>query len=219
MPNRNMASARLIRRASGRNRYDDTEDQEESEPLLAEAGVELHDSVSQDPNEHHHFYPNPFADLPVYDSIWKVRRDILDAINDPYSYDQLRAPRLNNAIVRPLIDKYYAEQDLSIVFCLLVNRLNFLKDISYRSHFASVRTTRALLCEIVALRLLRQYDEDSTGSDGLLLLTNIVIAGFDPFQNAPADLSKTSSRAVAWVMQDRGGYEKHLTALEVEAID
>lgn len=191
---------------------------EEAEPLLGDDGLEQleeEESNVTDPHADHHFYPNPFADLPVYDSIWRVRRDILDAITDPYSYEQLRAPRLNNAVVRPLLDKYYGLQDISIVFCLLVNRVQFLKDISYRSHFASVRTTRALLCEILALRLLRQFDEDSSGSDGLLLITNIVIAGFDPFQNAPRQIPKSSARALAGAFQDRGGYEAQLTTLEV----
>lgn len=210
-----MASRRLIRRASSYQGRNDNGD--ETDPLLEVPRIARHTSqdTTTDPYEDHHFYPNPFADLPIYNSIWRVRRDLLDAVNDPYSYDQLRAPRLNNAVVRPLVERYYAMQDISLVFCLLVNRIHFLKDISNRSHFASVRTTRALLCEIVALRLLRQYDEDSSGSDGLLLLTNIVIAGFDPFQGAPKDCLKSSARSLAWALQDRGGYESQLTALEV----
>lgn len=213
-----MASARLIRRASSHNRRPSADiERTETDPLLSEAGAEIPDDddrFSIDPHKHHHFYPNPFADLPVYDTIWKIRRDILDAVNDPYTYDQLRAPRLTTAVVRPLLDKYYALQDLSIVFCLLVNRVQFLRDGGgYATHVSSLRATRATLCEMLALRLLRQFDEDSSGSDGLLLLTNIVIAGFDPFQNAPSDVCKNSR--LAWAVQDRGGYERQLSALEV----
>lgn len=215
-----MASARLIRRASSQHRRYEDEFSREQEPLLGE--VERVQSPEQDEDDRHtidprqHFYPNPFADLPVYDSIWLVRRDIIDAINDPYSLDQLRAPRLNTAIVRPLMEKYYARQDISIIFCLLCNRSQFMKETSYKSHFTSVRTTRALLCEILALRLLRQYDDDSSGPDGLLLLANIVIAGFEPFQGAPPKIfNENRLRSHHWVTQDKGGYEGSLTALEV----
>lgn len=64
---------------------------------------------------------NPFADLPVYTTIHRIRRDIIEAIDDPYSLEQLRDPRMNLSIVRPLVDKFYEHQDVSMgEWCLLV---------------------------------------------------------------------------------------------------
>lgn len=110
--------------------------------------------------------------------------------------------------------KYFEMNDVSIVFCLLVNRIQFLRNQSFPHHYQSVNTTRAILCEVLAARLLRLFDEASSGSNGLLLLTNIVISGFDPFQKCPADIARYSSR-IHWSVQHRGGYEKQMTALEV----
>jgi hypothetical protein len=38
--------------------------------------------------------------------------------DDPYSLEQLKAPRMNISVVRPLVDSLYEMQDLSIgLFC------------------------------------------------------------------------------------------------------
>jgi hypothetical protein len=74
---------------------------------------------------------NPYADLPVYTTIHRIRKDIIEAIgrrvqheveettdkmgsDDPYSIEQLRDPRINLSIVRPLVDKFYENQDVSM---------------------------------------------------------------------------------------------------------
>ncbi|KAB8338871.1 hypothetical protein FH972_021815 [Carpinus fangiana] len=151
-------------------------------------------------------------------SILLTRWDVIQGISDPYSLEQLRAPRLNTTVVRPLVETLYDLHDISIVYCLLVNRFQFLREQSYQAHFQSVNTSRALLCEVLALKLLRRFEEESTGRKGLLLLANILIAGFEPFQNAPGDLLQRSSKALRWTIQDRGGYERQMTALEIAIV-
>lgn len=43
-----------------------------------------------------------------------IRRLILAVIEDPYSIEQLREPRMNVLIVKPLVDRLYDEDDISI---------------------------------------------------------------------------------------------------------
>ena len=78
--------------------------------------------------------------------------------------------------------------------------------------------TRALLCELVASRVLRRFDEDHSGRKGLLLLANILVTGFEPFQGAPEEVIKENNAATPWAVQRIGGYERKLTALEVALI-
>lgn len=216
-----MASARLIRQAShrGRSRQLAESNVPELEPLLDE-DIEAENDASSDyvPRSRQPREPNRFADLPVYQNIWRIRREVIANIQDPYTLEQLRAPRLNTGVVRPLMDQLYNLQDISIVYCLLVNRVQFLHDQSYQAHYQSVSTSRAMLCEILALKILRQYDDDSSGKKGLLLLSNILIAGFEPFQGAPDGLASSRSRALKWAFQDRGGYERQMTSLEIAII-
>ena len=108
--------------------------------------------------------------------------------------------------------------DLLLVYCLLVNRMQFLREQSYQAHHQTVNTTRALLCELVAIKILRRFNEDNPGPKGLLLLANILVAGFEPFQGAPEEILHENSHAIQWVVQKRGGYEKKLTALELAII-
>ncbi len=84
-------------------------------------------------------------------------------------------------------------------------------------HQQSVRTTRALLCEVVANRILRRFHEDNQGVQGLLLLAQILVGGFDPFQGAPPSVIEESSH-LSWTIQTRAGRKNRLPALEVAII-
>ena len=88
---------------------------------------------------------------------------------------------MNISVIRPLVDHLYDPDDVSIVYCLLVNRVQFLRE---RAQHQNVNTTRATVCELIASRVLRRFDEDHEGRQGLLLIANVLVAGFEPFQNA-----------------------------------
>lgn len=116
------------------------------------------------------------------------------------------------------MDRLYDPKDISVVFCLLVNRQEFIRDQHYEAHHQTVNLTRATLCELVATRVLRKHSEDNPGRDGLLLLANILVAGFEPFQNAPEEVLHHSMRGSQWFIQKRRGYERKLAALEIAII-
>ena len=161
--------------------------------------------------------PNPYAHLPVYTTIHRIRREVIDSLEDPYSLDQLRAPRINASVVRPLANRLFDLNDVSVVYCLLVNKLQFLREQTFVAH-QTITTTRAALCELLALKIMRRFDEENLGHDGLLLLSNIMVAGFEPFQNAPPAVIRENYHAIQWTVQDRGGYERKSTVLELAII-
>ncbi|KAK6540915.1 hypothetical protein TWF694_008299 [Orbilia ellipsospora] len=152
--------------------------------------------------------------LPVYYTIHRIRNEVMQLIDDPYSLKQLRDPRMNTSVVRPLVDKYYEMKDASIVFCLLVNRMQFQSEQSQQSHEQSVNLTRAILCELVATRILRRVSEDNPGSDGLLLLANILVAGFSPFQGAPDEVQQENLPKEHWAV----AYKSRHPALEIAIV-
>ncbi|EEY19759.1 conserved hypothetical protein [Verticillium alfalfae VaMs.102] len=133
--------------------------------------------------------------LPVYTNIHRIRRDIISIVEDYLSLEQLRDVRINIAVVRPLVDKLYELDDISIVYCLLVNRAQFLYEQSHLNNRHNVNFSRATLAELVATRILRRFSEDNEGADGLLLLSNILVAGFEPFQNAPEEVREEAQAA------------------------
>ncbi|KAI1329575.1 nonselective cation channel [Xylariaceae sp. FL0255] len=149
------------------------------------------------------------AHLPVYTNIHRIRRDVTSIVEDYLTLEQLRDLRLNISVVRPLVDKLYELDDISIVYCLLVNRSQFLHEQEHMSNRQNVNYTRATLCEVVATRILRRFGEDNPGSQGLLLLANILVAGFEPFQNAPEEVRREAALDSKW------NYNRTLPALEI----
>jgi len=122
---------------------------------------------------------------------------------------------MNVLIVKPLVDRLYDEADISMVYCLLVNRMQFLREQQFQHHHQTVNLTRANLCELVAMKILRRHDEESTGKAGLLLLAQILVAPFQPFQGAPDE--RCPARHVS-EYQGQGDNEGKLTALEVAIV-
>ena len=57
---------------------------------------------------------NPRNELPVYTNIHRIRRDITSVVDDYLSLEQLRDVRINVTVVRPLVDKLYDLDDISI---------------------------------------------------------------------------------------------------------
>ncbi|KAJ3570049.1 hypothetical protein NPX13_g5863 [Xylaria arbuscula] len=77
------------------------------------------------------------------------------------------------------------------------------------SNRQNVHYTRAMLCEVVATRILRRFGDDNPGSEGLLLLANLLVAGFEPFQNAPEEVRREAS------LDSIISYNRTLPALEI----
>ncbi|KAI0140904.1 nonselective cation channel [Hypoxylon sp. NC0597] len=152
---------------------------------------------------------NAHAHLPVYTNIHRIRRDVISIVEDYLTLEQLTDLRLNISVVRPLVDKLYEQNDISIVYCLLVNRSQFLHEQEHMTNKQNVHFTRATLCELVATRILRRFGDDNPGSEGLLLLANILVAGFGPFQNAPEEVRQEAFLGPTW------SQHRTLPALEV----
>ncbi|PFH60625.1 hypothetical protein XA68_10636 [Ophiocordyceps unilateralis] len=80
------------------------------------------------------------------------------------------------------------------------------------SNRQNVNWSRATLCELIATRILRRFGEDYVGTDGLLLLAHVLVAGFHPFQNAPLNIRDEVSAQSPWK------HHRTLPALELAII-
>ncbi|KAL6901375.1 hypothetical protein GGI43DRAFT_404765 [Trichoderma evansii] len=189
-----------------------------NEDSLSATILEADESAGSEAGDYFADEDEPLRGPPdVFTTIHRVRAIIIASIEDPYTSKQLTSPRVNTLVVRPLVDRLYDPDDTSIVYCLLANRVQFLKEQTAAKH-QSVSRARAALCEIVATKILRKFHEDNTpeksGSAGLLRLANILVQGFDPFSGAPEDVVRVG-RYTHWPVQERGGQEGKLTALEL----
>ena len=60
--------------------------------------------------------------------------------------------------------------------------------------------------------------EDNPARNGLLFLANILVAGFEPFQNAPPEVIRDNEYAKHWALQKRVGFETKTNALELAIV-
>ncbi|KAJ7760568.1 receptor-activated Ca2+-permeable cation channel [Mycena metata] len=118
---------------------------------------------------------------PVYPVIHMIRQHFIDT---PLTYAALTAPDLTYTLIHPLLEKYCnlqrAHSNLSIVFCLLLNRVHFIRDDNIGT--AAVSQSRATLCEILAIRTLRDY-----GSN-MMDLTVILTTSWPVYSGADAEV-------------------------------
>jgi hypothetical protein len=86
-----------------------------------------------------------------------IRRDIRGMIDTALSFDELHSVDVNFTVVRPLALKYARAQSIAIIYTLLLVRCHFASEAERDLAFASVNATRASLCELLAIKLLRMW--------------------------------------------------------------
>ncbi|KAH6675386.1 nonselective cation channel [Plectosphaerella plurivora] len=203
------AHSREDRHSNRRSRHSDRHGSRNPDHLDAddhETGLCLDDVGSHNANP-------PPPTLAVFENIHRVRLLILTSIDEPYTTDHLTSPRMITMVIRPLVQRLYNPDDISIVYCLMANRVQFLRERGTMVH-QSVNIARATLCELVAARVLRRFHEDNPGMSGLPTLATVLVDGFDPFQGAPIHVERPRRR-FRWPFHQRGGYERKVTALEL----
>lgn len=106
------------------------------------------------------------------------------------------------------------------MYTLLVNWAQFLQEHSSHAHHQSVNVTRALLCEIVASKVLEHYDSGDTDSGTLLQLAKILVTDFDPFQAMAEKISPGSAQEFprGLAPSERDGPSMKSTALRLAII-
>ncbi|OCH85496.1 hypothetical protein OBBRIDRAFT_739817 [Obba rivulosa] len=121
-------------------------------------------------------------------------------VDTPLSYEALTAPDLTYTLIRPLQDKYNAIQrqgNFAVVFCLLINRVYFFRD--HQLSTAALSSTRATLCEILAISTLREY------ADSVLNLALAITTVWPVYAGAPDGLIQRAREQRADEVQDRVG--------------
>ncbi|GBE86440.1 predicted protein [Sparassis crispa] len=119
----------------------------------------------------------------VYPIIQLIREDVMHNIDIALSYEALIAPEVTINLILPLEEKYNKIQrqgNLSIVFCLLLNRVYFIRDTHLST--APLSRTRAALCEILAIRTLREH------AHNMLELALAVTMSWPVYSGAPPEL-------------------------------
>lgn len=122
------------------------------------------------------FRPSSLDSIPIYSLVLQYH-DLLELKVD-MKYDQLRSPQVNALLIKPLITELNADLSEGSLYALMACMVQFQKEASLNVAMAGVSTTRAMICEIIATKLLKEYD-----SDGLI---NALTYDFYPLANGSA---------------------------------
>lgn len=119
---------------------------------------------------------------------------------------QLTASDVNFAIIRPLVFKYAKLDNLAVVYACLVVRSHFITLADENLADANTMASRAMTCELLAMKLVRHFSNDK------IQLASVLTTSWSPVAGAPPAV-------VSEVRRNLGGNEKNLddpaSALEV----
>ncbi|BGP44774.1 hypothetical protein JCM10450v2_000588 [Rhodotorula kratochvilovae] len=145
------------------------------------------------------------AGCDVFSSVHRTFRTIQAYVDVPLSDEQMRSPEIQFAIIQPLEALFAAEEEPCIVYVLLLCRLQYIRERDSMLASSSLNDTRAHLCELLAIKLLRHQAASVKGSSqGILAMARALVGGFHAFQGA--------SDTVIERIRQREGYASRVAA-------
>ena len=96
--------------------------------------------------------------LPVYNLTHTIRLLVVSRCETTLSWDQLRSPQVSQFLLKPI------QQDIrnshfsrATLYALMANCLQFNKEMHLNPGNSGTSKTRALVCELLAIKLLKEY--------------------------------------------------------------
>ncbi|KAL5526362.1 hypothetical protein ACEPAF_8085 [Sanghuangporus sanghuang] len=149
-----------------------------------------------DPEEQNLISPD-LSDVRVFPLICHIKRDVTENIDSALSWEQLTASDINFAIIRPLVYKYARLKNMAVVYACLVVRSHFIQVTDDDLANANVMASRAMMCEILAMKLVRTF------ASSKLELAAVLTTSWSPIAGAPPEV-------VEAVLEALGGDEEDL---------
>ncbi|KXJ95290.1 hypothetical protein Micbo1qcDRAFT_143534 [Microdochium bolleyi] len=140
---------------------DDEEDEEEEEEEEQEDDEENHsgdDRQGRSADLLPLFSASHLDALPVYSIVHAIRIIIQTRTETTLTWDQIRSPQVSQFLVKPMLQQIRTQHfNRATLYALMANSLQFAKEAQLYPGNAGVSGTRALVCEVLALRLLKEY--------------------------------------------------------------
>ncbi|KAI9930593.1 hypothetical protein ASPWEDRAFT_107132 [Aspergillus wentii DTO 134E9] len=134
--------------------------------------------------------------LPVYDITHAIRPLIASRCETTLSWDQLRSPQISQFLVKPIQQKIMTSHlSRATLYALITNCLQFTKEIHSNPGNSGANQTRAMVCELLAIKLLREYTTRE--------LIDALSYEFYPLQGQTLPATETTQRTPGWSSDQR----------------
>ncbi|KAG9504405.1 hypothetical protein J7337_004378 [Fusarium musae] len=125
--------------------------------------------------------------LPVYSITHAIRIIVSTRTETTLSWDQLRSPQVSQFLVKPMQQQIRAQHfSRATLYALMINCLQFTKEGERYPGNAGISSTRAKVCELLTLKLLKEYNVRE--------LIDALAYDFYPLQGLPGSQAPTSPR-------------------------
>ncbi|KAF2734951.1 hypothetical protein EJ04DRAFT_465661 [Polyplosphaeria fusca] len=162
-----------------------------------------YDGGDEDDDDYHHgrrdgpLLPvfSEFLDrIPIYNTTHAIRILVVQRCETTLSWDQLRSPQVSQFLVKPIQQQIFAQHfSRASLYCLISNCLQFRKEGEMNPGNVGVSRSRAYICELVAMRLLKEFSTRE--------LIDALSYDFDPLQGMARPVAGTTTPGGTWNRQ------------------
>lgn len=126
--------------------------------------------------------------LPIYNVVHAIRILVQTRTETTLTWDQIRSPQVSQFLVKPMQQQIRTQHFSRVtLYALMANCLQFAKEGQLFPGNAGTSVTRARVCELLALKLLKEYSTRE--------LIDALSYDFYPLQGAPETPSSSNTRA------------------------
>ncbi|KAL8943024.1 MAG: hypothetical protein Q9216_001312 [Gyalolechia sp. 2 TL-2023] len=162
-----------------------------------------------------------YYSLPVYNLTHAIRLLIVSRCETTLTWDQLRAPQVSSFLVKPIQQQISASHfSRATLYALLANCLQFKKEEQLHPGNSGTSRTRALVAELLAIRLLREFSTRELGMSPIQSGTGIPGPNWDssPIFRPQNRVARVSTLEVAIRAQSKRFLAHPLVVQQLEAI-
>ncbi|KAF2497093.1 hypothetical protein BU16DRAFT_458437 [Lophium mytilinum] len=126
--------------------------------------------------------------LPIYSTTHSIRIIVIQRCETTLSWDQLRSPQVSQFLVKPIQQQIRSSHfSRATLYALIANCLQFQKEGQLNPGVVGVSKTRAMICELLAMRLIKEFSTRE--------LIDALSYDFDPLQGMlPLDQAQGANR-------------------------
>lgn len=116
--------------------------------------------------------------LPVYSIVHAMRIIVQARTETTLTWEQLRSPQVSQFLVKPMLQQIRTQHfSRATLYALMANCLQFAKEAQFFPGNAGTSNTRAKVCELLAIKLLKEYSTRE--------LIDALSYDFNPLQGLP----------------------------------
>ncbi|KAH8681334.1 hypothetical protein BX600DRAFT_478673 [Xylariales sp. PMI_506] len=137
---------------------EDDEEEEEEEEGENDSGLHNSNSRRNSSNIIPLFSASHLDSLPIYSIVHSIRIIVQTRTETSLTWEQLRSPQVSQFLVKPMQQQIRTQHfTRATLYALMANCLQFARECQMYPGNAGVSGTRAKVCELLALKLLKEY--------------------------------------------------------------